>query len=118
VAKPSLQPLSRTLRACAGELATMADRCEALQAGLAPALQTGAAIEEAQTLDLLTQTMAAVADYIGALAAGLPADLVVDAGAAAAIVPLAELAWRLTGGPAHVPPESGELDLFGARHDG
>jgi hypothetical protein len=58
----SLQPLSRTLGACASELAALADRCEALQAGLAPALQSGAAIEEAQTLDLLTQSLAAVAD--------------------------------------------------------
>jgi hypothetical protein len=110
----SLQPLSRTLSACASELAALADRCETLQAGLAPALQTGAAIEEAQTLDLLTQSIAAVADYIHALAANLPADWHVDARPAAAIVPLAELAWRLAGGALHAPPESGELDLFGA----
>ena len=111
---PPLQPLSRTLGACAGELAALADRCEALQAGLAPALQTGAAIEEAQTLDLLTQSLAAVADYLNVLAAGLPPEWVVDASPAAAIVPLTELAWRLVGGAFHAPPETGELDLFGA----
>lgn len=110
----SLQPLSRTIGACAGELAALADRCEALQAGLAPALQTGAAIEEAQTLDLLTQSLAAVADYLHVLSTSLPADWVVDAGPAAAIVPLTELAWRLVGGALHSPPETGELDLFGA----
>lgn len=110
----TLQPLSRTIGACAGELAALADRCEALQAGLAPALQSGAAIEEAQTLDLLTQTLAAVADYLHALSANLPADWQVDAAQAAAIVPLTELAWRLAGGPMHTPPETGELDLFGA----
>ena len=108
------QPLSRTLSACAGELAALADRCETLQAGLAPALQGGAAIEEAQTLDLLTQTLAAVADYLHAISAGLPAEWTVDARPAAAVVPLAELSWRLLGGAYHVPPESGELDLFGA----
>lgn len=110
----ALQPLSRTLGACAGELAALADRCEALQAGLAPALQTGAAIEEAQTLDLLTQSLAAVADYLHALSTALPADWLVDAGQAASIVPLTELAWRLAGGVLHPPPETGELDLFGA----
>jgi hypothetical protein len=110
----TLQPLSRTIGACAGELAALADRCEALQAGLAPALQSGAAIEEAQTLDLLTQSLAAVADYLHALSSALPAEWVVDAAPAAAIVPLAELARRLTGAGLHAPPESGELDLFGA----
>ena len=90
------------------------DRCEALQAGLAPALQTGAAIEEAQTLDLLTQTLAAVADYLHALAAGLPSEWAVDARPAAALVPLSELARRLAGGGFHAAPDSGELDLFGA----
>lgn len=111
---PSSQPLSRTLGACAGELAALADRCEALQAGLAPALQSGAAIEEAQTLDLLTQSLAAVADYLHALSAAVPAECLVDASPAAAIVPLTELARRLTGGLVQAPPESGELDLFGA----
>ncbi|HKR89582.1 MAG TPA: hypothetical protein VJS38_15520 [Phenylobacterium sp.] len=111
---PSPQPLSRTLGACAGELAALADRCEALQAGLAPALQSGAAIEEAQTLDLLTQSLAAVADYLHALSASLPAEWLVDPAPAAAIVPLTELARRLTGAALLAPPESGELDLFGA----
>jgi hypothetical protein len=110
----SLQPLSRALGACAGELATLADRCEALQAGLAPALQTGAAIEEAQTLDLLTQSLAAVADYLHALSSSLPGDWVVDTAPAAAVVPLTELAWRLLGGALHPPPETGEIDFFGA----
>lgn len=109
-----LQPLSRTLAACAGELATLADRCEALQAGLAPALQTGAAIEEAQTLDLLTQSLVAVSDYLHALSATLPAEWLVDAAPAVAVVPLTELAWRLLGGALLPPPDTGELDFFGA----
>jgi hypothetical protein len=110
----NLQPLSRALGACAGELAALADRCEALQAGLAPALQSGAAIEEAQTLDLLTQSLAAVADYLHALSVGLPGEWVVDTAPAAAVIPLAELARRLLGGPLHAPPETGEIDFFGA----
>jgi hypothetical protein len=84
-----------------------------LQAGLAPALQSGAAIEEAQTLDLLTQTLVAVADYLHAVSADLPSEWTVDVRPAVAVVPLTELAWRLLGGPFHTPPESGELDLFG-----
>lgn len=114
MSKGPLQPLSRTLSACAGELAALADRCETLQAGLAPALQSGAAIEEAQTLDLLTQTLASVADYLHVLSAGLPPDWQVDVKPAAAVVPLSELAWRLLGGAYHAPPETGELDFFGA----
>ena len=110
----ALQPLSRTLGACAGELAALADRCEALQAGLAPALQSGAAIEEAQMLDLLTQSLASVADYLHALSNDIPKDWVVDASPAAASVRLSELAKRLAGGALLPPPESGELDLFGA----
>jgi hypothetical protein len=102
------------LGACAGELAVLAGRCEALQAGLAPALQGGAVIEEAQSLDLVTQSLAAVADYLNVLAAGLPPEWVVDAQPAAATVPLSELARRLVGGAPHAPSESGELDLFGA----
>jgi hypothetical protein len=114
VGQASHQPLSRTLGACAGELAALADVCEGLQAGLAPALQSGAAIEEAQTLDLITQTLAAVAEYLAMIAAGLPHDWTVDARLAASAVPLTELAARLAGGALHAPPESGELDLFGA----
>ena len=110
----TLQPLSRTLGACAGELAALADRCEALQAGLAPALQTGAAIEEAQSLDLLTQSLAALADYLHALVRTLPNDWQVDPHDPARIVPLTELAWRLVGAPPPPPPESGEPDFFGA----
>lgn len=110
----ALQPLSRTLGACAGELAALSDRCETLQAGLAPALQSGAAIEEAQTLDLLTQSLAAVADYLHALSQTLPEDWQVDPNGAARIVPLTELARRLVGGPMPPPAESGELDFFGA----
>jgi len=109
----SVQPLSRTLGACAGELASLADRCEALQAGLAPALQTGAAIEEAQTLDLLTQSLAAIADYLNELSAGIAPDWTVDAQSAVALVPLTELARRLTGGALTIPADPGELDLFG-----
>ena len=108
------QPLSRTLGACAGELAALADRCEALQAGLAPALQSGAAIEEAQTLDILTQSLAAVADYLHVLAADLPKDWIVDPGPAVAAVQLSELAKRLAGGGQLPAPESGEVDMFGA----
>ena len=114
-AQASLQPLSRTLGACAGELAALADRCETLQAGLAPALQSGAAIEEAQTLDLLTQSLSAIADYLNELSAGLAPEWVVDATTAVALVPLTELARRLTGGACHAPPESGELEVFGVR---
>ncbi len=114
MAKGESQPLSQALPACAGGLAAWAGRCEAAQAGLAPALQNGAAIEEAQALDLMTQSLAAVADYLSALAAGLPADWRIDATPAAAIVPLAELARRLAGDGRDRPPEAGELDLFGA----
>jgi hypothetical protein len=115
VGKTQSQPLSQTLQACAQELAAWADRCETLQAGLSPVLQNKAAIEEAQILDLMTQSLGAMADYLKALAAGLPADWRVDAAPAAAILPLAELARRLSGGAGDRPSEAGDLDLFGGR---
>jgi hypothetical protein len=108
------QPLSGALGACADELAALASRCEALQSELAPALQGGAAIEEAQSLDLLTQSLSAVSLYLAALSTALPQDWTVDPRPAAALVPLAELARRLTGGAFPPPAASGDLDLFGA----
>lgn len=110
---PHAVPLSRTLGACARELSALAARCEELQTGLAPALRSGAAIEEAQALDLLTQSLAAVAGYLGEVSAELPAELTIDPRDAAAKVPLAEMARRLVGMRPHAAPESGELEMFG-----
>src|SRR6185369_10020379 len=107
--------MSRALGACAGELAALADLCEALQAGLAPALQSGAAIEEAQALDILTQSLSAVADYLHALADGVPKYWTLDCRPAAATVQLADLARRLAGGALLPAQESGEVEMFGTR---
>jgi hypothetical protein len=105
--------LTRALTACADELAALSGRCGRLQGALAPGLAGAAAIEEAQGLDLVTQSLEALATYLETLARGLPADWTVDAQAAAADLPLAELARRLLG-QAPEAADSGELDLFGA----
>jgi len=110
---PKALPLARTLGACADELAALAALCEQLQTDLSPALQTLDAVEDAQALDLLTQSLGSIADYLIELSSSLPADWVIDPRSAAARVSLAEMARRLAGAQAHAPSESGELELFG-----
>jgi hypothetical protein len=106
--------MTRALAACAGELADLAGRCGRLQATLAPGLAAPAAIEDAQGLDLVTQSLEALAAYLETLARGLPAGWTVDAEAAAAGLPLAGLARRLLGQAPEAAADNGELDLFEA----
>lgn len=110
---PDAMPLSQTLGACADELAALAALCEQLQTDLSPALQQLSAVEDAQALDLLTQSLGSIADYLIELSSVLPGDWRIDSRDAAARIPLAEMARRLAGGPASAPQESGELELFG-----
>ncbi|RAK59452.1 hypothetical protein DJ021_06355 [Phenylobacterium hankyongense] len=107
-------PLSQVLATCAGELADLAARCGRLQTTLSPALARTADLEDGQALDLVTQTLEALSAYMGALGRGLPAAWTADAAAAAAGLPLADLAARLQGLAAAAAADSGELDLFEA----
>lgn len=110
---PNALPLSETLGACADELAALAALCEQLQTDLSPALQTLAAVEDAQALDLLTQSLGSIADYLIELSSSLPSEWVIDPRDAASRVSLSEMARRLAGAQGHAPPDSGELELFG-----
>ncbi len=114
MAKPTRPlPLARTLGACADELAALAALCEQLQTDLSPALQNMDAVEDAQALDLLTQSLGSIADYLIELSSQIPAKWVIDPRSAMSRVSLSEMARRLAGAQGHAPPESGELELFG-----
>jgi hypothetical protein len=105
-----------------GDLARLSDRLQSLIS--AALLADGSAnpdhVKEFQAIDLLVQRLHGVATFVDALAAATPVDWRVDAAAAAAGVPLGDLARRLggLGAPAGAsdqtrPAETGDLDLFG-----
>lgn len=108
-----LAPLGEILDAASGQMDELAARCYRLQESLGPFLAHGAPME-AQTLDLLTQRLAAIALFFGELSSRVPPEITVNAAAAVAPLPLTDLATRLSLEPA--PPtqaSAGELDLFG-----
>jgi hypothetical protein len=107
---PFQAPVSQLLDACAAELADLASRCEVLQSTLSPGL-SHAAIDDAQALDLVTQSLAALSQFLGSIAAGLPEGWTVDPTASAASLPLASLGDRLIARESIVET-SGELCLF------
>jgi hypothetical protein len=106
-------PLARALGACAVELTDLAACVERLQHRLSPVLQTREVIQEAQALDLLTQSVDTIARYIEALALETPPEVSVNAAAAIANLPLADLTRRLLGAPAPAVVDNGECELFG-----
>ena len=108
-----LAPLGEVLEAASGQMEDLAAHCCRLQDALGPFLVHGAPTE-AQTLDLVTQRLAAMALFFGELSSRLPPEITVNAAAAARPVPLSDLATLLSLDP--VPPSqasAGELDLFG-----
>lgn len=114
---PSAAPdmtVAKAMETCAGELAWLARRCERLQDHLSPLLQRADDIVEAQALDLITQTLAALSDYLAALSNDVPVEAKVDPRAAAAGVTLAGLADRLLGAGETEAEDAGDLDMFGA----
>jgi hypothetical protein len=106
--------VASALETCAQELSELSGVCQRLQAHLSPLLLRGADVEEAQALDVVTQSLGALADYLSALALDVPAEVQVDPQAAAAGLTLSALAARLTGAQASDDETSGDLDLFGA----
>ncbi len=97
------------------ELGRFTDR---FQLSLSPAVGRlaldGACHRDVQSLDLLSQRLAALSDYILEISQLLPEELSVDSRRALASITLSELQYRLKGAP--VPAEeghrSGELELF------
>lgn len=112
------QPTPAVLRAVASELDYAADLCAQLEALVSRlvAQSTGeplqTALREAQTLDVLTQQLGALADFSRELSASQ------DLARALGVVPLSDLATRLAArlGQGAAPDESaakaGEFTLF------
>jgi len=119
------RPLSTTLSAVAVEIDDLAKLSDRLQSLISAALTAdGAAnsdhMKEFQAIDLLVQRLHGVAIFMSALAESTSVHWHVDAAAAAAGVPLGDLARRLGGlaSPTAAsdqtrPLPSGDLDLFG-----
>ncbi|MDB5452919.1 MAG: hypothetical protein JWO33_1497 [Caulobacteraceae bacterium] len=101
-------PMSQLLAACARELTDLTQTCEALQDALSSGFGQ-AAIQDAQALDLVTQSLAALSQYLGAIGAAAPPDWILDATAVAQALPLAGLGARLIGAQ---PPSEAEGELF------
>jgi len=118
------RPLSTTLSAVAleiNDLARLSDRLQTLISGALAADSSANPehLREFQAIDLLVQRLHGVGIFMDALAGSISEDWRVAAAAAAANVPLGDLARRLGGDESlngansvHLPP-SGDLDLFG-----
>jgi len=109
---PLQVPVSQLLGACAVELADLAHRCEGLQGALSAGLSL-AAVKDAQALDLVTQSLAALSQYLSSLAAGAPDGWALDPTASAAALPLASLGDRLIAAGASVEADD-DVCLFEA----
>ncbi len=115
---------TETLRTVAAEVSHLADMSDRLQALISSALladtTTNAGhLKEFQAIDLLVQRLHGVAIFISALAETTHPDWRVDAAAAAANIPLSDLARRLSGAAPterareDEPLSDGDLELFG-----
>ncbi|WP_334162346.1 hypothetical protein [Phenylobacterium sp.] len=106
----SEQSLGHLVGACAKQLSELSACCEALQSSLSHSLaSTGL---EAQSLDLITQRAAGLAQFLGALGADLPHEWTIDPSHALKALPLTDLA-RAIAGHAPLEAEPGEIDFFG-----
>jgi hypothetical protein len=120
-------PVAGTLDRTSGELrrlASVADSIQHIVSELLPEHRTSdiTSLIELQRLDYLRQSIAGIADFLGALAATVPPHWSLDAKAASEAVTLSELALRLASmsepAPgAHASP-AGDCELFDARMAG
>jgi hypothetical protein len=106
----SQAPMSQVLGACAVELADLNRLCVMLQSALSAGFSR-ANLQDAQAFDLVTQTLAALSQYMGALAAEAPSAWTLDPTALAAALPLASLGDRLVAAET-ATATAGELCLF------
>jgi len=112
------QPLVDILQATARETSEIAGLACSLQSALSP-LRTAAeqgrhAAIELQSLDVITQRLAGISDFLNALALRLPPHWMCDVAAAARVVTLSDLALRLSCADADtgVADYAGIVDLF------
>lgn len=114
------RPVADVLRAVEWELADLGRCAVAQQEGLAPLLRLTSGDHEAirgiQDLDLLSQRLNGLAEFLGALALLLPDGCDCDADAAAAVLTLSDQKRRLgSASDASPTPDAaaGTLELFG-----
>jgi hypothetical protein len=110
-------PLISILDAIAEELADLGIELDELQTTLSPAMfeiaKNADYVRNVQTLDLMSQRLAAISAFVFSLNLSVPGSCVVNSSPALSEVKLAALAQRLMGAE-HVPAygDSGDLDLF------
>ena len=91
---------------------------ERFQLTLSPAVKRlaldAACHRDVQSLDLLSQRLAALSDYISEISQLLPAELNLNSHRALASIPLSDLRYRLMGAPAPINEahRTGELEMF------
>lgn len=112
-------PVRQVLSAAAGVLQQLEGRCVGLQDALSPVVAAGppGAMDAArpmalQDLDYVTQGLASLSYFLAALAERVPAELTVDAAAAASGLPLEDMAAVLSLSPPPAAAAGGELELF------
>ena len=119
---PELVRLAVILEAVGREVARLGQAASDLQEVLSPLARAfgkgGRNVEDIQALDLISQHLYGVANFLGALAPTLPIAWAGDAVAAARAVTLSSLAQRLSCPPCDFHPAEGEvvgeLELFEA----
>jgi hypothetical protein len=110
--------LSDVLLALGEEFGALGAFTEQFQTVLSPALlQLGNMPDchrDVQSLDLLSQRLAALSRYLLTIQAAVPGDVAIDAQHALSTISLSDLAYRLRGAPLPPEPErrAGELELF------
>lgn len=115
-AQSGLTPLHLLLAAIGDECGELGRLVDDLQLSLSPAmailLQNPACHFDLQALDMLSQCLAGLAGYAGALSRAAPEDIWLDSGPALACISVASLQQRLQGHQQSSAFSSGELDLF------
>jgi hypothetical protein len=111
-------PLTEILLALGEEFSALGQFTEQFQTSLSPALLRVANDPEChrnvQTLDLLSQRLAALSAYVLTIGRALPDEWRINSSTALRNISLADLAYRLKGAPVPQQEElqSGSLDLF------
>ncbi len=110
-------PLVTILDAIAVELSDLGTELDELQTALSPAMyeiaKNNAYVRYVQTLDLMSQRLAAMSAFVFSLNLSVPPSCLVNSSSALSEVKLSALAQRLTGAE-RVPAygAAGDVDLF------
>lgn len=111
-------PLHSILQALGEEFSELGRFTETFQSNLSPALlqvaDNGQCHRDVQSLDLLSQRLTALSQYVLTIGKLLPPDWQVNSHHALSNITLSDLQYRLKGAPVpeNLEHESGELELF------